>query len=456
MRLKLISNGDAVATELELPYPEKSRVAKKVCILGATFTTGNMGVSMLASGTIQGILNQFPNAEIVLLDYGREGYTFEFPFGNHPVSIQFLNIRFSKKIYLANNIAVLLLLIVLSKAIPAGPLRRRFLSSNPSLKVLQETDLVCSIAGGDSFSDIYGIGRFLYVSLPQLLAVWAGKRFICMPQTFGPFRARWVQWMARYILNRSEIVFSRDAQGVESVKGFLGAPEKDSHVRFCYDVAFDVDPVPPARLDIEGFTLGERTSPVVGINVSGLLLAGGYTQNNMFGLEASYEELVYRLIQFFVEDKSASVLLIPHVFGALGDVDSDTTACRTIFEKLRDRSEGRIGWARGEYSHTEIKHIIGQCDFFAGARMHACIGAISQTVPTLSIAYSDKFGGMMKALGLADCAVDPRHMSVEESLQVAARAYERREDIRRVLSAKIPQVKNSIRESLRAIARTAA
>ena len=48
-----------------------------------------------------------------------------------------------------------------------------------------------------------------------------------------------------------------------------------------------------------------------------------------------------------------------------------------------------------------MKYLIGQCDFFVGSRMHSCIAAVSQCVPAVSIAYSDKFIGVMATLGLS-------------------------------------------------------
>src|SRR5687768_12571287 len=94
----------------------------KVCILGATFNTGNMGVSMLAAGAIRCVLHRFPHADIMLLDYARKGYDFDFPHNGRLIPIRFVNLRFSKKVYLANNIALLLLLALVSRLIPSETL----------------------------------------------------------------------------------------------------------------------------------------------------------------------------------------------------------------------------------------------------------------------------------------------------------------------------------------------
>lgn len=422
----------------------------RACILGATFNTANRGVSMLAAGAIQCVLHRFPQAEIILLDYAKKGYSFDFSFNGRLLSIKFVNIRFSKKLYLANNIALLLLLTLLSKLIPST-LRARLLSRNGYMKELVESDIVFALSGGDSFSDIYGLGRFFYVSLPQLLALFAGKRLICLPQTIGPFRSQLVQVIAKYILDRSEVVYSRDHSGLDAARRLLHRSESDSRLKFCYDLAFDVNPVKPPRLDIEGLgnLCDNGGTPVVGFNISGLLLAGGYTQNNMFGFKVNYETLVNRMIEYLIEEQSVKVLLIPHVFGPAGDLESDPSACASVFEKLRGKYEGWIGFANGSYDYDEIKYVIGMCTFFVGARMHACIGATSQHIPTVPIAYSAKFEGMMHAIGLDKFVVDPRRMDLSEMIAVLHRAYEERETVRAELERKMPLIKQSIRSALK-------
>ena len=62
-----------------------------------------------------------------------------------------------------------------------------------------------------------------------------------------------------------------------------------------------------------------------------------------------------------------------------------------------------------------MKTLIGKCDVFVGSRMHACIGAVSQCVPTVSLAYSDKFKGVMAPLGESSVVVDLREATFEDT-----------------------------------------
>jgi len=53
----------------------------RVGIFGAAFDTRNMGVNALAMGTLKCILQQYPDAEIFHLSYGRTGSTLELRVG---------------------------------------------------------------------------------------------------------------------------------------------------------------------------------------------------------------------------------------------------------------------------------------------------------------------------------------------------------------------------------------
>lgn len=417
-----------------------SHKSPKICVFGAAFDTGNMGVSALAAGTLKCILHRFPDAEIILLNYGKSGFAFPFRAGDMQAMVRFVNMRFSKKCYLKNNIAMLILLSVILKLLPFRKLRRKLINSNPCLREIDECDIVASIAGGDSFSDIYGIGRLLYVSLPQILIVLFGKRLILLPQTIGPFNGRIAKAIARYILRHVELIYSRDYQGLKGTESLLGTLQKPDKLRFGFDVGFVVDPTPPVDPGLIGLPARRKAgSPLVGVNISGLLFRGGLNRRNMFGLKVEYDKLVYHIIDFLIKTKKADVLLIPHVFGR--DGESDTPVCEKTYEALKPLYGDSLGIARGTYDQSEIKYVIGLCDFFTGARMHACIAAISQHVPAVSIAYSDKFIGVMQTVGIEASVVDPRKTSEEEILKVFNRAFDERALVRQQLERTMPQVK---------------
>src|SRR5437773_3085595 len=357
----------------------------KVCILGATFDTGNMGVSALTAGTIACILERYPEAAISLLDYGREGLPTSFRFRDRWIPIQFVNMRFSKKFYLPNNIALLILLALALKLLPWRGIRNRIILANPCLRHIHEADFAASLAGGDSFSDFYGVARLLYVALPQILVLLSGKKLVLLPQTVGPFRKAFSRVIAKQILARAELIYSRDFASQNAVRHLLGQKYTPRKVRFCYDVAFAVEPRMPGSRALLGMTAREPTDSVlVGLNVSGLLVAGGSTRSNIFGLRADYETLIYDLVESLIERKKARVRLIPHVLGGKDVAESDSVPSQRIYHALRPKYGDRIALVSGVSDPREVNGIIGTCYFSGGSRMHACIAAVSQYVPAVS------------------------------------------------------------------------
>lgn len=417
----------------------------KILLLGASFLTDNMGVGALAAGSVKSIVTGCPGAEIVVLDYAREGAVFSVPVGRQTVSIPLVNLRFSKKIYLKNNIVPLLGIALVRRLLPFPAWGRSIAESNPSLREITRADLCLAISGGDSFSDIYGLPRLLYVSLPQILILLLGKRLVLLPQTIGPFGGRLARSIARFIVRKAERVYSRDQQGVSAARSLAGGSAEHDRVRFCYDVGFALDPIAPPRVECEGLTLDSpRSAPLVGLNVSGLLYMGGYSRKNMFGLAVNYPDLVNALIDLFVTRLNAPVLLVPHVFGSEAGGESDSAICKKLFRDLAERYPGRLGWIAGKYDQNQIKHIIGQCDFVVGSRMHACIAALSQGVPAMAIAYSDKFIGVMETIGVPSLVMDPRKMTQEDILQHVSRVFAERQAVRRQLEQIMPAVRQTV------------
>lgn len=418
---------------------------KRILLLGATFSTGNMGVGALASGALAVIRKRYPEASVSLLDYGREAIVFSVRIDGRLMSVPLLNLRFSWKVFLSNNIATLLVMALFARCLGSGA-RRKLIARNRWLKAIAEADAALAVSGGDSFSDIYGLGRFFYVALPQLLAVILGVKLVLLPQTIGPFRGAFPRGMASYLLRRASMVYSRDRKGLAEAAKLIEAAETPK-LRFCQDMGFVVEPHAPRHFNVPGFTPGSRACrPLVGLNVSGLLLMGGYTKSNMFELKLDYAELIDRIVTQLVEEKYVDVLLVPHVFGEHDE--SDTRAALSVRERLKGRHGRSLFCVDGCYDQNEIKYIIGLCDFFIGARMHACIAALSQGIPTVGIAYSDKFAGVFESVGTGSMVIDPRHAGEEESVRAILQAFDERHRARMQLKEAMPRIKEHVLELL--------
>lgn len=421
----------------------------KIGVLGATLETPNLGVSTLATGAVGCILRRFPGAEVFFLDYARTGNTRKVTAAKEWVDVRLVNMRFSKRFWLPNNIVVLLLAAILLRLIPSQGLRRWMYGKNKCLAEIGTANLFAAISGGDSFSDIYGIARFLYIALPQVLLILLGKRLILLPQTYGPFRGRCARRAARWMVRHAEQSWCRDPNSLAQLMNVSASHPRWGDRAFAYDMGFAIEPIPPAQPIIEGLPTPRRRDPgMIGVNVSGLLFQGGYTGRNEFGLRSDYRSVMYVLIRALLEDPGTQLLLVPHVLGTENQGESDLLACEQLYKSLRSHYPDRIGILRGSYSPSEMRYLIGLCGFFVGARMHACIAAIAQRIPAVSIAYSDKFLGVMKTIGVERLVADVRRMSYQQILATFENAWVSRNEISRELERTVPAIQRAARELL--------
>jgi polysaccharide pyruvyl transferase WcaK-like protein len=408
------------------------------CLLGASFGTDNMGVSALASGTLSSLFHCYPEGRACLLDYHRQPARFTVKHAGDTKDVELANLRFSWRVLLPNNIARLLLTALFLRLLPSKVFRQTIIDRNSCLKAIDRADLIGSIAGGDSFSDIYGFNRLLYVSLPQVLVLLLGKPLVLLPQTLGPFKGRGAKIIARSILRRAQAVYARDRESLDEIRPLLGA--RSSHLRFSHDMAFALEPVAPSGGKLAGLRKLGALGPMVGLNVSGLLYMGGYNRRNMFGLRADYRETIRNVIQYFVQ-RNVHVLLVPHVFGKNSGSESDVTAGKQIHGEMAAGCQDRLHLLEGEYDHHEIKYAIGQCDFFLGSRMHACIAALSQGIPAVGLAYSRKFAGVFRSIAIPDLVIDLETCDGTEVIQKVRAIYELRDEIRQRLGTTVPDAK---------------
>jgi len=400
-----------------------------------------MGVSALASGAITSLLACHPNGQVKILDYGIKPDTYTVLTEHGPVTVDLVNIRFSKRFYLRNNVARLLLTAFLLKLLPQK-VSARLLSQNYFLREIYDADIVASIAGGDSFSDIYGLGRLLYVSLPQILVLTLNKPLILLPQTLGPFQGFLARRISGFILRRAEMVYSRDRQSIEEIGPLAG--KKPSRLRFSYDMAFVLHPSANGIEEPHWLRDYKGSGRLIGFNVSGLLYMGGYTRNNMFQLKSDYRQLVYAIIQHLIERHIAEIVLVPHVYGSGKDSESDTYACKEVYDYFRSHSPGNVHFIKDQYDQHQIKFLIGQLDFFLGSRMHACIAALSQGVPAIGLAYSRKFYGVFESVGMEELVIDLLKHDEHSVIAFVDRVYQRRLSLRARLEAKMPTVLESV------------
>lgn len=408
--------------------------------MGASLATGNMGVTALGTSLAKLIREASPNAEITAFIGERSDETQKARVGGDEVVIRVINYRLSPRANIRHHLVGLFFGALSYRMFHCQALRKAILRWNPKLAALAQQDLIGNIWGGDSFTDLYGLRRVLEGAFASLIAIFLGRPFCLLPQTYGPYRSRIARALARAVIGRAKTVLCRDPEGPQELKALLGSRAEEKDIRFCPDVAFALEAKEPDPAAIEPPVDPSGGRPLVGFNVSGLLYNGGYSRDNMFGLSMDYREFVHRAAKKLLEVTDCDLLFLPHTFAAEDDVESDPYACRMVFQSLGGYT-CRVHRLTGRYGPQVLKGAIGQCSFFIGSRMHACIAALSQGVPAVGVAYSDKFRGVFASVGVEHMILDARRETMDGALEKLLSLYQMAKALRSHLVARAERLR---------------
>lgn len=258
----------------------------------------------------------------------------------------------------------------------------------------------------DTFTDYYGtLSLYAKLAQPFLCSLWNVPYAVC-GITAGPFRSRLATMMARRVLTKARFVTVRDEasrdllakMGIRSVK--------------VADLAFLLQPSSDLLIPLAGWQEHAPSKQlVVGI------AANSYRWSHALGrgfksaeADAAYVKCMANIVDHIVEGHDASVLLIAHATGPTAD---DRGVHQQIAGVVKHRDRVRI--IEDRYRTDQLKAYISSCDVFIACRMHAAIAAVSTHVPTIAIAWSDKFRGVLGSYLDADgCLIDIRRLSPED------------------------------------------
>ncbi|MBQ3796791.1 MAG: polysaccharide pyruvyl transferase family protein [Butyrivibrio sp.] len=237
-------------------------------------------------------------------------------------------------------------------------------------KKIAECDIVIDLTQGDSFTDIYGMSRFISYSLDKLTVEKLGVPLILGPQTYGPFRHSFAKSIAKKAINNACFVMSRDVLS----KSYLDDLKVKKEVVVGTDLAIGLP-----------YNKCDKKKNSVGINISGLLWPDKIEvgTDRKFTLKCDYKEFMVNTTKLFLK-KGYDVFFISHV-------GADYPACSEMKKLFPETT-----LVDQFVTPVEAKTFISGLNLFIGARMHATIAALSSGVPVIPVAYSRKFKGLFE------------------------------------------------------------
>lgn len=394
-------------------------------LAGSAPDTGNHGVSALARSTVIGLAPR-GRFQFTLLDNG-DGVRTDPTFAA-PIPISRAGFRPGRNILRRGSRH-------------QTEISFRLGLRHPTLQVFRAADAVLDVSGGDSFSDIYGPARFEQMLAAKRLALRLGKPLVMLPQTIGPFENEAARVQAVDIMRRANLVYARDHWSFEEMKRHLGRHFDPARHKEGVDLAFGLS----ARVGRSDSVYG-----AVGLNVSGLLWASPADAAARFGLSCSYRQVMTELARAIIA-LGYRVVLVPHVVQQNGR-ECDLLAARALWGSLNVRERAGVQVYEGPYCASALKGLISQMTWFAGARMHATIAALSSATPVANMAYSDKAAGVFACMGAEACVVDMRALGDAVVVGRLMRAFHARRDQRDRLEQARPGVEMRWAEQMDAIA----
>ncbi len=413
-----------------------------IALLNAAPNTGNQGVSALCLSAVHG-LAQRGHTAIAVADHGRGLRRDRWTLGQTTADITLFGLTNNRRLWRGDCLRR----VHVETTIGAR--------TSAAASVIARANAVLDVSGGDSFTDLYGQKRFDAMVLTKQLALTTGRPLILLPQTLGPFRHPANRAVAIQILSAASAVWVRDAQSFDQLRVMLGDRFDPARHRMGVDMALLLPQTRPALLPapVQNWLMDDRSHPVVGLNVSGLLCNRPTPAQAQFGLAAPHTDQTEAAARALLDaDKTLRLVLISHVTRPAGDPEADFDAAVALQARLGDGYADRVAVLPQDLTATDLKWVIAHLDWFAGARMHATIAGLSSGVPTLGLGYSDKASGVFSACGLADHVIDLRTTDARGVGAAVAASFANRGSTRDDLAQLLPMIRGRAQRQMDDIA----
>ncbi|BBY17622.1 hypothetical protein MLIT_32140 [Mycolicibacterium litorale] len=245
-------------------------------------------------------------------------------------------------------------------------------SSGYIKELFRNYDVIVDTTSGDSFTDMYSSRRLTVMTYAHRAAIKAGIPLVLAPQTIGPFDSRYGRSIARASIRGATRVYARDSESARYSAALGRRPDALSS-----DLVFALPPLPEAN-----------SRAGVYMNVSGLLW-----RSNPHVDYLRYRNAVIDACRA-ISGAGHPVTIFPHVLRSAVSREDDVTAVEEAAKALRSDDVGFFV----PQSLNDVRSRLNEAAAVIGARMHACLNALSVGTPALAWAYSRKFAPLLNDL----------------------------------------------------------
>jgi len=314
---------------------------------------------------------------------------------------------------------------------------------------MYKADLVVDFSG-DIFGDNANFRKFLEGCAELLFAKILGKPTAMLIGSPGPFKKWWRRTLARFVLNRLDLMTNSEPRSTELLRK-IGVKEDKMFSTACPAFLFE----PRSKNDVEPILKKENIVSYGARPLVGMILCGWNMPNPPYSKiprEESELQPFVDVIEHLVEKMNTRVLLMCHQNSTDEKANlvrgNDHAIIEQVMGLLKDRNYGdRIFTLKDCYDAAASKAIISCFDMLVSGRTHGAVGGLSQCVPTVIIDYghepkAHKLRGFARVAGVEEYLCDPR--DAEDMIQRIELCWENREQIREKLKARMEKIKQQV------------
>jgi polysaccharide pyruvyl transferase CsaB len=249
---------------------------------------------------------------------------------------------------------------------------------------LRRTDVFVS-GGGTLFQNATSCRSFFYYLGLVMLAKLLLRKVMIFAQGFGPLQGWLCRALARFVLNRVDVISLRDQDAYDQMRQLgIRSPK----------MAVTADPT--LILKIPAIDEGEKLLSLEGIKKKGRPLLGISIRSFKKGDEDEFYEGMIKAVDWLCQAHHFIPVFI------LFQCPQDMHNSSKIIHRVKEKTHLIFRICRP----NEMLSLFSQFDLFIGLRLHALIFSLMNNVPMLGISYDPKVESFMKTVEQPYVALD--------------------------------------------------
>ncbi len=296
--------------------------------------------------------------------------------------------------------------------------------------IFQSTDIVIDISGFAS-GDQWGWKKAIHRAIDYNMANYSRNMIFFMPQSWGPFNNYKVRVLTKLLLRTTDIVFAREKLSYDYL--IKHKCVNQNKLFLSNDIAFNFKANDKSTSKIILSKIGINSInkiPLIAITPNVRI----YQKTIGEGINNEYIKELFKVIDFFLSNTNCNILLIPHEFFKNSN---DLQICKLIKENYNN---DRLIITPKDLSASEVKGVIGLCDFIIASRYHSLVFALSKRVVPVVVGWSHKYDELLKLLNLEKLVVDPVNRKDENLKIIIENVWNNKNKYKEIINKNMPDI----------------